>query len=243
MWTSSTVKSARPNDAGTWEVVVARDGAERSFTVKHVVFATGLGAGEGKLPSYPGMVRMFISALGHCFISFHFDAGHLQGPDPALDAAQACYGSCGEEGRRSWRLYFRCVHAPAPSLLPPPPLAFLIAYDLYTAHDICVDYYEHGVGAFLPPDPCSFLPSHIHPSSVHSSSFSNSLDITMYQRSSTYVLTTKNGWNRIMKPVYWEGGPPVDVADRLTASFPHLVAVPLNQRQVRLIAEDDKCVG
>ncbi|KAJ7347250.1 hypothetical protein DFH08DRAFT_867664 [Mycena albidolilacea] len=165
VWTSSTVKSARPNDAGTWEVVVARDGAERSFTVKHVVFATGLGAGEGKLPSYPGM-DIFRGQILH-------STQHKRAMDHAGKKV-VVVGAC------------------------------------TSAHDICVDYYEHGV------------------------------DITMYQRSSTYVLTTKNGWNRIMKPVYWEGGPPVDVADRLTASFPHLMAVPLNQRQVRVIAEDDK---
>jgi hypothetical protein len=62
----------------------------------------------------------------------------------------------------------------------------------------------------------------------------------MYQRSSTYVFSTQKGWARIMRPTYWEGGPPTDVADRLNASFPHFMAVPLNQRQAQVIAEDDK---
>jgi cation diffusion facilitator CzcD-associated flavoprotein CzcO len=60
VWTSATVTSAHPNDAGTWDVVVALSHAERRFRVKHVVFATGLGGGEGNLPSYPGMVSIAI---------------------------------------------------------------------------------------------------------------------------------------------------------------------------------------
>lgn len=64
----------------------------------------------------------------------------------------------------------------------------------------------------------------------------------MYQRSSTYVMTCKNGWERMMNPVYWEGGPPVDLADRLVASYPHLMNIELKRREARAIAEDDKCV-
>ncbi|KAF8143648.1 hypothetical protein K438DRAFT_1911041 [Mycena galopus ATCC 62051] len=168
VWTSSTVTSARPNASGAWEVVVARngDGIERRFTVKHVVFATGLGAGEGKLPTYPGWCDKFKGQILHSM-------QHKRATDHAGKKV-VIVGAC------------------------------------TSAHDIAVDYYEQGV------------------------------DVTMYQRSSTYVLTTKNGWNRIMKPVYWEGGPPVEVADRLNASFPHLMAIPLNQRQAKVIAEDDK---
>jgi hypothetical protein len=67
VWTSSTVHSARPNDGGTWDVAITTgtdcEGSSISdcrFKVKHVVFGTGLGAGEGKLPTYPGMVRLTI---------------------------------------------------------------------------------------------------------------------------------------------------------------------------------------
>ncbi|KAF7378296.1 Flavin-containing monooxygenase [Mycena sanguinolenta] len=165
VWTSSTMKSARPNAAGTWDVVIAASGAERRFTVKHVVFATGFGGGEGKLPSYPGM-ETFKGQILH-------STEHKRAIDHAGKKV-VIVGAC------------------------------------TSAHDIAVDYYEHGV------------------------------DVTMYQRSSTYVLTTKNGWARIMKPIYWEGGPPTEVADRLNASFPHLMSIPLNQRQARVIAEDDK---
>jgi cation diffusion facilitator CzcD-associated flavoprotein CzcO len=57
VWTSSTVKSARKNADGTWDVIVERDGKERTFKPKHLVFATGIGANEGRFPSIPGMVR------------------------------------------------------------------------------------------------------------------------------------------------------------------------------------------
>ncbi|KAJ6566754.1 hypothetical protein B0H19DRAFT_1138526 [Mycena capillaripes] len=165
VWLSCTVVSARPNAAGKWDVVVASSGTERRFTVNHVVFATGLGAGEPRLPSYPGM-DVFKGQILH---SMH----HKR----ALDHA----------GKK-----------------------VVIVGACTSAHDIAMDYYEHGV------------------------------DVTMYQRSSTYVLSTLHGWARIMRPAYWEGGPPVELADRFTASFPHLMAIGLNQRQAKVIAEDDR---
>ncbi|KAF8149353.1 FAD/NAD(P)-binding domain-containing protein [Crassisporium funariophilum] len=79
-----------------------------------------------------------------------------------------------------------------------------------SAHDIAVDYYEHGV------------------------------DVTMFQRGSTYVMSTSNGWEVIMGGIYSEGAPPVDFADRLSASFPHHMAVGVNQRQTAYIAQLDK---
>lgn len=58
VWTSSTVVSAT-QDASTfkWHVVVKREnGVERTFDVKHLIFATGFGGTEGKIPSIPDMV-------------------------------------------------------------------------------------------------------------------------------------------------------------------------------------------
>ncbi|KAG6810447.1 hypothetical protein H0H92_011820 [Tricholoma furcatifolium] len=100
-----------------------------------------------------------------------------------------------------------------------------------SAHDICVDYFEQGV------------------------------DVTMYQRGSTYIMTTKNGWKVLMggkqtlyhlidiwifadglQGVYSEGGLPTDIADRLSASFPHHFGVSLSQRSTKVIAELDKFV-
>ncbi|KAJ7648039.1 hypothetical protein FB45DRAFT_1052413 [Roridomyces roridus] len=165
IWTSSVVLSARKNDSGTWDVVVERQGKELTLTVKHLVFAMGIGAGEGHMPEYPGMDR-FKGQILH-------STQHKRATDH-VGKKVVVIGAC------------------------------------TAAHDIAVDYYEHGV------------------------------DITMYQRSSTYVMTTKNGFQRMMNPVYWEGGPPVDLADRLGASFPHLSSIELKRREAKLIAEDDK---
>ncbi|KAJ7250746.1 hypothetical protein C8J57DRAFT_679664 [Mycena rebaudengoi] len=165
VWTSSTVLSARKDSSDMWTVVVDHAGKERVFTVKHLVFATGLGAGVPKFSSYPGMDR-FKGPIIH-------STQHKRASDHAGKKV-VVVGAC------------------------------------TSAHDIAVDYYNHDV------------------------------DVTMYQRSSTYVMTTKNGWKRIMGESYWENGPPTDVVDRLSASFPHFMSVGLNQRQAIQIAEDDK---
>ncbi|KAG6814948.1 hypothetical protein H0H93_011571 [Arthromyces matolae] len=73
----------------------------------------------------------------------------------------------------------------------------------------------------------------------------------MYQRGSTYVMSIKNGWKVLMAGAYSEGGPPTDVADRLSTSFPHHFNVGLAQRSTKAIAKLDKyavqetspCVG
>ncbi|KAJ7135908.1 hypothetical protein C8R44DRAFT_769283 [Mycena epipterygia] len=79
-----------------------------------------------------------------------------------------------------------------------------------SAHDICADYYEHGV------------------------------DVTMFQRSSTYVMTSKNGTRILLEGLYSETSPPTDVADRLNASFPNRLMEFLAPRLVLTIAEADK---
>lgn len=57
---------------------------------------------------------------------------------------------------------------------------------------------------------------------------------------STYIMSCKNGWEVIMKGIYWEDGPSPDYADRLNASFPHHMATELNQMRTKVIAEMDK---
>ncbi|KAI0697467.1 FAD/NAD(P)-binding domain-containing protein [Cytidiella melzeri] len=79
-----------------------------------------------------------------------------------------------------------------------------------SAHDIASDYADHGV------------------------------DVTMFQRSSTYVLTAKNACPILYKPTYWENGPPTEIADRLENSFPIFLAKLFAQRKTQEIAQLDK---
>ncbi len=83
----------------------------------------------------------------------------------------------------------------------------------------------------------------------------------MYQRSSTYIMTTRNGFDilfsgrslsKIHLPLinmssvsglYCENGPPTDIADRLNASFPLLLGIGLGQRSTARIAELDRYVS
>ncbi|KAG5720266.1 Flavin-containing monooxygenase YUCCA3 [Termitomyces sp. T112] len=82
-------------------------------------------------------------------------------------------------------------------------------------------------------------------------------DVTIHQRSSTYVMSTTDGWkvvaqgnhsssyftvrtNSLDLGAYLEGGRPTDIADRLGASFPNHVTVGLAQRQTKDIVELDK---
>ncbi|KAI9878888.1 MAG: hypothetical protein M1830_010244 [Pleopsidium flavum] len=60
-----------------------------------------------------------------------------------------------------------------------------------SGHDIAQDYYEHGY------------------------------DVTMVQRSSTYVMSSKAGLEVLLGGVYEEGGPPVEDADVLFMSIPN----------------------
>ncbi|KAJ7639050.1 hypothetical protein FB45DRAFT_740642 [Roridomyces roridus] len=79
-----------------------------------------------------------------------------------------------------------------------------------SAHDICADYYQHGV------------------------------DVTMFQRSSTYVMTTTNGWPILMGGLYWGDKPPTDIADRLNASYPNRLMESIAPRKTLEVAEADK---
>ncbi|KIM39336.1 hypothetical protein M413DRAFT_74877, partial [Hebeloma cylindrosporum] len=79
-----------------------------------------------------------------------------------------------------------------------------------SAHDISVDYADHGI------------------------------DVTMFQRSSTYVMSTKHGIPTLMEGRYSEVAPPVEIADKLSASMPNLVLAGISYRATRTIAELDK---
>ncbi|KIK22727.1 hypothetical protein PISMIDRAFT_679944 [Pisolithus microcarpus 441] len=79
-----------------------------------------------------------------------------------------------------------------------------------SAHDICSDCADHGV------------------------------DVTMIQRSSTYVMSTKNGGPMLLGALYAENGPPTDLADRINSSFPNAIVKLLHRRVTKLLAEADK---
>ncbi|KAF5392953.1 hypothetical protein D9757_001270 [Collybiopsis confluens] len=66
-------------------------------------------------------------------------------------------------------------------------------------------------------------------------------DVTMYQRSSTFVMDLDKGWKFLGGPLYSEGGPPSDVADRLSFSMPHnLIVGGMAQRNTQAILNDQK---
>ncbi|KAI0668759.1 FAD/NAD-P-binding domain-containing protein [Trametes maxima] len=79
-----------------------------------------------------------------------------------------------------------------------------------SAHDIAADYVAHNV------------------------------DVTMYQRESTYVMTTREGGPRIFGKLWWEGALAPDVADRVDASLPIWINEQIAKRTTVAIAEADK---
>ncbi|KAF9522161.1 hypothetical protein CPB83DRAFT_887710 [Crepidotus variabilis] len=79
-----------------------------------------------------------------------------------------------------------------------------------SAHDICVDYVNFGI------------------------------DVTMFQRSSTYVLSALKGVRLLLDGLYSENGLPTDVADRVNVSFPSLMMAGMAHRATKAIAEIDR---
>ncbi|KAF9448562.1 FAD/NAD(P)-binding domain-containing protein [Macrolepiota fuliginosa MF-IS2] len=78
-----------------------------------------------------------------------------------------------------------------------------------SGHDISVDYANHDV------------------------------DVTMFQRSSTYIMSTKRGLRLTLEDFYSEDGPSTDIGDRLVASYPNLLNVGISYRLTKKIAEAD----
>ena len=78
-----------------------------------------------------------------------------------------------------------------------------------SGHDIAQDFYEQGV------------------------------DVTLVQRSSTYVLSSKNGIAVLLGGLYEEGGPPVEDADLMLSSFPFPVVGRQHVGATKVLAEMD----
>lgn len=79
-----------------------------------------------------------------------------------------------------------------------------------SGHDLSGDYYNHGV------------------------------DVTLYQRGETYIMSTKNGLPRLLGDHYSESAPPTDIADLFNASYPNHLTYLIHQRRTKEIAEADK---
>lgn len=62
----------------------------------------------------------------------------------------------------------------------------------------------------------------------------------MIQRTSTYIMSVEKGIPMLLSPLYVEGGPPVDFADRINASIPNAVMNELHKRVTVAIADADK---
>lgn len=109
-----------------------------------------------------------------------------------------------------------------------------------------MDYYDHGVG------------TDIRLRLTEMSSNIAAIDVTMYQRSSTYVMSVQKGMRitvagerlqvhfvfsgilTAFPGLFEESGPPTAVADRISASFPNLLNVGLHYRNTSVIEEVDK---
>ncbi|KAK4687481.1 hypothetical protein P7C73_g2631, partial [Tremellales sp. Uapishka_1] len=78
-----------------------------------------------------------------------------------------------------------------------------------SAHDLCVDFAKNGA------------------------------DITMLQRSPTYVMSVDNGMNMLVSGLYGPGSPPTELADRIAESNPKTVAKLFHKRIIPKIAEAD----
>ncbi|KIK03022.1 hypothetical protein K443DRAFT_677178 [Laccaria amethystina LaAM-08-1] len=76
-----------------------------------------------------------------------------------------------------------------------------------SAHDLCVDYVDHGV------------------------------DVTMFQRSSTYIISAAKGVRMLLEGLYSENSPPIDIADKLNMSFPNKLIAGLTHRGMKAIWE------
>ena len=85
----------------------------------------------------------------------------------------------------------------------------LVVGSCNSGHDIAQDFYEQGV------------------------------EVTMVQRSSTYVMSSENGIAVLFAGVYEEGGPPVEDADMMFSSLPFPLVGELHKQATKVLAELD----
>lgn len=68
----------------------------------------------------------------------------------------------------------------------------------------------------------------------------NGADVTLVQRSSTYIMSQEKGVTTLFGTLFREDGPETSVADLLQASFPFKLALKRSVEQTRLIADLDR---
>ncbi|KAG6918207.1 hypothetical protein DXG01_015996 [Tephrocybe rancida] len=67
----------------------------------------------------------------------------------------------------------------------------------------------------------------------------SNIDVTMFQRSSTFVMNLDRQWHYLGGTLYKEGGPPLEIADNLFHSMPHLLLEGgMAQRSTKAIIDD-----
>lgn len=86
-WTSASVTHAKQLKDGKWEVTVRRNDKDRIFTVKHLIFAIGVGGGTPNMPKIEGMVSALRLPFESLFMRL-ISVGQIQGPDLAFYAAR-----------------------------------------------------------------------------------------------------------------------------------------------------------
>ncbi|KAK9234083.1 hypothetical protein V1525DRAFT_414198 [Lipomyces kononenkoae] len=169
VWTSSSVVPEKTHfdfDTSTWIVTVLRGGIqEYTFTVSHIVMATGLGGGYPKLPPPFAGQELFKKPIVH----------------------SSKYGTGADWSGKSALVVGACT----------------------SGHDISLDFYNNGA------------------------------DVTMLQRSPTFVMTVKNGMPILNGTLFSEQGPPTEVADRIAESTPKYIAKLFHQRLIPQIAQLD----
>jgi putative flavoprotein involved in K+ transport len=75
---------------------------------------------------------------------------------------------------------------------------------------------------------------------IAQSLYEQGANVTMVQRSSTYVMTSESGIKVLFAGTYEEGGPPVDDADLIFASIPYPLLAVLHQQATATIADLDR---
>jgi putative flavoprotein involved in K+ transport len=75
---------------------------------------------------------------------------------------------------------------------------------------------------------------------IAQSLYEQGANVTIVQRSSTYVMTSENGIKVLFAGTYEEGGPPVDDADLIFASIPYPLLAVVHQQATATIADLDR---